>query len=46
MKLNNSQLNEKQIKTGIKKQIKAFPEFNENEHTVYSKLWDRMKVML
>ena len=30
----------------IKKEIKDFPEFNENECTAYPNLWDMIKVML
>jgi hypothetical protein len=34
------------VKEGIKKEIKDFLEFNENEDTRYLKLWDTMKAFL
>jgi hypothetical protein len=33
-------------KKEIKKKMKDFLEFNENEGTTYSKLWDTMKAVL
>jgi hypothetical protein len=34
------------VKGGIKKEIKDFLEFNENEDTMYPNLWDTMKAFL
>jgi hypothetical protein len=34
------------VKEGIKKEIKDFLKFNENESTTYPNLWDRMKAFL
>jgi hypothetical protein len=45
-KLNNTLLNDTLVKEGIKKDIKDFLEFNENEATKYPKLWDTMKAFL
>ena len=45
-KLNNTLLNDNLVKEEIKKGIKDFLEFNENEATIYSNLWDTMKVGL
>ena len=34
------------VKEGIKKEIKDFLEFNENEATMYPNLWDTMNAFL
>ena len=42
-KLNNTLLNDTLVKEEIKKEIKDFLAFNENEGTAYTNLWDTMK---
>jgi hypothetical protein len=34
------------VKEGIKKEMKDFLEFNENEATIYPNLWDTMNLVL
>jgi hypothetical protein len=43
--VNNTLLNDSLVKVEIKKEIKDFLEFNENEATKYRK-WDTMKAVL
>jgi hypothetical protein len=45
-KLNNTLLKDTLVKEEIKTDIKDFLEFNENEVTTYSNIWDTMKAVL
>jgi hypothetical protein len=45
-KLNNMLLSDNFVKEGIKKEIKDFLKFNENEATTYPNLWDTMIAFL
>ena len=45
-KLKNTLLNDNLVKEEIKKEIKGFLEFNENEATTHPKLWKTMKAFL
>ena len=45
-KLNNTLLKDSLVKERIKKEIKDFLEFNENEATRYPNFWDTMKALL
>jgi hypothetical protein len=45
-KLNNTLLNDNLVKEEIKKEIKGFLEFNENELTLDHNLWESMKAVV
>jgi len=45
-KLNNTLFNDSLVKEEIKKEIKDFLKFNENDATTYPMLWDTRKALL
>ena len=45
-KLNNSLLNDNLVREEIKKEVKDFQEFSEDEDRAYPNLWDTMKAVL
>ena len=45
-RLNNMFLNKQQVTEEIKREIKKFPETNDNENRTTQKLWDAAKAVL
>ena len=45
-RLNNTSLNNQQVTEEIKREIKKFPETNDNENMTTQKLWDAAKAVL
>ena len=45
-RLNNTFLNNEQVTEEIKREIKKFPEINDNGNTTTQNLWDAAKVVL
>ena len=45
-RLNNTFLNKQQVTEEIKREIKKFPETNDNENRTTQKLWDAAKAVL
>ena len=45
-RLNNTQLNNKEITEEIKEEMKRYQETNDNENTMTRKLWDAAKAVL
>ena len=46
MEIEPCSLNHHWVKEEIKKVVKDFLKFNENDHTIYPNLWDTMKAVL
>jgi hypothetical protein len=44
--MNNTLLSDNLVKEEIKKEIRDFSEYNENQATTYPNLWDTMKAVL
>ena len=44
--MNNILVSDNSVKEEIRKEIKDFLKFNENEVTTYTNLWDTMKAVL
>ena len=45
-RLNNTFLNNQQVTEEIRREIKKFPETNDNEYTTTQNLWDAAKAVL